>query len=33
MPDEFPNVVCVVIVFDKLNTLLAWRMAASKQYN
>jgi len=33
MPDKFPNVVCVVIGFDELNTLLDWRKAASKRYN
>jgi len=33
MPDEFPNVVCVVMVFDELNTLLDWLKAASKRYN
>jgi len=33
MPDEFRNVVCVMLMFDELNTLLDWREAASKQYN
>jgi len=33
MPDEFPNVVCVMLAFDELNTLLDWREAASKRYN
>jgi len=33
MPDEVPHVVCVVMVFDELNTLLDSRKAASKQYN
>ena len=33
MPDEFPNVVCVMLGFDELNTLLDWREAASKRYN
>ena len=33
MPDVFPNVICVVMVFDELNTVLDWRKAASKRYN
>jgi hypothetical protein len=33
MPNEFPNVVCVVMAFDELNTLLDWREAASKRYD
>jgi len=30
MPDEFPNIVCMMLAFDELNTLLDWREAASK---
>jgi len=33
MPDEFPNVVYLMLAFDELNTLLDWREAASKRYN
>jgi len=33
MPDEFPNVVSVKLVFDALITHLDLREAASKQYN
>jgi len=33
MPDEFPNVVCVMLLFDELNALPDWRKATSKQYN
>jgi len=33
MPDEFPNVTCVVTVFDELNTVLDWGKAASKRSN
>jgi hypothetical protein len=32
MPDEFPNVVCVMLAFDELNALLDRRKAASKGY-
>jgi len=29
MPDEFANVLCMVMVFDELNNHLDWRKAAS----
>jgi len=33
MTDELSNIIRVVLAFDKLNTLLDWRKAASKQKN
>jgi hypothetical protein len=33
MPDEFPNVIWVVMAFDELNTLLDRRKPARKRYN
>jgi len=33
MPDEFPNVVCVMLAFDELKALPDWRKAMSKRYN
>jgi len=33
MPDEFPNVVRVMLALDELNALPDWRKATSKRYN
>jgi len=33
MPDEFPNVVCVMLAFHELNALPDWQKAMSKRYD